>query len=162
MKKLILIRHAKAHSTNAGQRDADRTLAQRGVEDAKMLANRLKAAGIIPDLIMASTAKRADQTAQILGDAYQYLPKKIERHKEFYLSMSEVFLPPVFALDDSLETVFIVAHNPGISLFAMDLGGAEGTVNLPTCGAVGLNIFTENWTELLSAKKQVFLVDTPK
>ena len=58
----MLIRHAKSSWANPLQSDYERPLNERGEHDAPMMGKRLKEAGIIPDKIIASTAKRAAQT----------------------------------------------------------------------------------------------------
>ncbi|MEO6833266.1 MAG: histidine phosphatase family protein [Chitinophagaceae bacterium] len=162
MKRLILIRHAKTHPAAFGQRDFDRMLTERGFSDASMMAERLKKAGIVPELILSSTAKRAEQTVSILADAFKYPLEKIDWRKDFYQCFPEEFLEAIYALDDSIETVFIIAHNPGISMLATELSGTLKRVDLPTCGIAGITLETKKWIEISTAKKQLFLFDTPK
>lgn len=68
----------------------------------------------------------------------------------------------LFSLDDAIDTVFLVAHNPGISEFATELAGGLIHRDMPTCGVAGFRIDTERWAELPQARKQQILMDSPK
>lgn len=162
MKRLILIRHAKTHQAKIEERDFDRMLTERGFKDAALMGERLKKAGIIPEIILSSTAKRAEQTANIIAGASYYSIENISWHPDFYQCMPQAFLEALYSLDDTMETAFIIAHNPGISMFATELAGAAMQIEMPTCGIVGIDLHTAKWTGLHTAKKQLFLVDTPK
>ena len=59
---LILHRHGKAEDTNPGG-DFSRQLVERGREQARRAAKLLKAAGVLPDIVLTSPLIRARQTA---------------------------------------------------------------------------------------------------
>ena len=85
MKKLILIRHAKSSWDDSFIKDHDRILSERGLTDAPLIGKFLYKKNIIPDLILASTAKRASKTAELvleeLGDDV-----RIKYDKNIYLT----------------------------------------------------------------------------
>jgi phosphohistidine phosphatase len=60
--ELILLRHGKAENTNP-QGDAARALLEKGREQARRAARSLKAAGVLPELVLTSPLVRAKQTA---------------------------------------------------------------------------------------------------
>ena len=62
MKFLHLLRHAKSSWKDPGLNDHDRPLSKRGRQTAKMMAAYLRRAKIAPDLVICSTAMRAQQT----------------------------------------------------------------------------------------------------
>ncbi len=159
-KTLILIRHAKTQQQAPGQRDYDRELTKRGEHDAPVMGARLKAAGFIPDRILSSTARRAEQTARLIAEAVE--TDDISWHENLYASSPATMQEHLFALDDSIDTVFLVAHNPGISEFATELAGGLIHTDMPTCGVAGFRIETERWAELPQAKKRQILSDSPK
>jgi phosphohistidine phosphatase len=68
MKRVILVRHAKSVSYGYDQ-DYDRTLTDRGEDDAYKISRELKNLKIKPDLFIASPAVRTTQTARIYADA---------------------------------------------------------------------------------------------
>ena len=67
MKKLFLIRHAKSSHDDLKMKDIDRTLNNRGKEDAPMMGKILKEKGVKPDLIFSSPAVRALETAKFFS-----------------------------------------------------------------------------------------------
>ncbi len=67
MKKLYLIRHAKSDWSVASQNDFERGLNARGQKAIVTMAKVLNERGIIPDLILSSSATRARLTAKGLA-----------------------------------------------------------------------------------------------
>ena len=159
---LVMIRHAKSSWSNPLQSDFERPLNDRGEHDAPMMGERLKAKNIIPDLIISSTAKRAKQTAKKIAKALGYDESKIKMYDKLYHCISQVFEEVLYEVDDAVETVFIVAHNPGISSFVNELSGKFHIDNMPTCGIVGARFEADEWNEFNKLEKTVFLYDYPK
>ena len=75
---LVMIRHAKSSWANPLQSDFERPLNERGQHDAPMMGERLKTLNIMPDLVIASPAKRAKQTAKKIAAALGYEEEKIQ------------------------------------------------------------------------------------
>ncbi|NTW10984.1 MAG: hypothetical protein HGA26_06465 [Chlorobiaceae bacterium] len=65
MKTLYIVRHAKAGWENGVTKDFDRTLSDRGLRTAPVMANLLKERKVVPDLVISSPAKRALTTAKL-------------------------------------------------------------------------------------------------
>ncbi len=162
-RRIVLIRHAKSSWANPLQSDYDRPLNDRGLHDAPDMGKRLRKKEIIPDLIIASTAKRAAQTARLIATAVDYDIKKVEWLDKLYHCISSVFVEVINTLDDAVKTVFIVAHNPGVSEFAAE-SFAKGIQidHMPTCGVAGIELEAEHWYEYNSVERKVFLFDYPK
>jgi phosphohistidine phosphatase len=127
-----------------------------------MMGKRLKDAGIIPDKIIASTAKRAAQTAKHIAKSIGLDADKIEWHEEMYHCVPTVFEEIIYSMDDAVNTLMIVAHNPGISEFAASLDPSNKVSHMPTCAVVGIEVDAARWSDLSSAGKSLFLFDTPK
>jgi phosphohistidine phosphatase len=159
---LVLIRHAKASLGNLLQSDFDRPLADRGERDAPALGSRLKAQGVVPDLIVSSTAKRAAQTAKKVAEGVGYDLHNIQWQDELYHCIPAVFEDVIYQLDDAANTVFIVAHNPGISDFVHNMIAALPIDGMPTCGAVAIRLEAKRWSDFARAPKALLLFDTPK
>ena len=128
MKRLILMRHAKTEPWSEGIDDFARALVDRGVDDAKNVAERLKSRGWSPNLILVSTARRARETcsevAKVIDD------ERIRPMETLYLSGVRGLHEVVRAADKE-ETLMLIGHNPGIHDFACDIFGAAGTDNHP-------------------------------
>ena len=161
-KRIVLIRHAKSSWANPLQSDYERPLNERGKSDAPMMGERLKEAGIVPDKIVASSAKRAAQTAKLVATALDFDKANIEWHEELYHCVPSVFEELIHDMDDQISTLFIVAHNPGISEYAARLSGSHEQAHMPTCALVGVEADIESWLEFGLADKRMFLHDTPK
>jgi phosphohistidine phosphatase len=67
VKRLIVVRHAKAEKAEAHQRDFMRPLAGRGRRDAAEMGHRLAKRGTQPDAVVSSPAPRALETARIVA-----------------------------------------------------------------------------------------------
>src|SRR5262245_41156815 len=65
MKTLLLLRHAKSSRDNPRLADFDRPLAKRGHEAAPEIGRFLHRAKLIPDLVLCSTARRTQETADL-------------------------------------------------------------------------------------------------
>ncbi len=159
---IVLIRHAKTKPAGLLQDDYDRRLSERGEKDAPETGQRLRQWQLIPDLIIASTAKRAAQTAHAIAASVAYDKGRIQWEKQLYLCTSDVFESVLSGVPDHVNTVFIIAHNPGITEFANTLSPRYHIDNLPTCGVVGFHVTENNWADFPASKKEVFLSDYPK
>ena len=162
MKRLVLIRHAKSSWANPLQSDFDRPLNDRGERDAPMMGDRLKLADVIPDLIISSTAKRASQTAKRIAKAVGYDTDEIEWLEELYHCVPAVFEEVIYAVDDEVNTLYMVAHNPSISEFAAALDNTRSIDDMPTCAVAAFKIDTDRWADFSLAKKELVFYDTPK
>lgn len=159
---LVVIRHAKSSWNDPLRSDFERTLNDRGNSDAPDMARRLKKAGIIPDLMIASAAKRTRETATLMAGVLGYDPAAIQLEEKLYHCLPVTMEEVLYAVSDDVRTVFIIAHNPGITDFVNQFSSQFYVGNLPTCGVVAVHFNGASWNELSTAKKNVFLYDTPK
>ena len=158
---LILIRHAKSSWANALQSDFDRPLNDRGNEEAPAMGEKLRKKHLIPDLIVASSAKRTRQTAKKIAKEVGYDPDNIKWEEKLYHCIPSVFEEVIYELNTRVKTVFIVAHNPGITEFVNQLSPDFKIDNMPTCGIVGAHLNIDEWNSFPNAKKEVFLFKYP-
>ena len=158
---LVLIRHAKSSWSNPLQSDFDRTLNDRGEKDAPEMGERLKALDVIPDLIISSSAKRTRQTAKRIAKKVGYDVDKIKWEEKLYHCIPSVFEEVLEEVSDKVKTVFIVAHNPGITGFVNQLSPEFSIDNMPTCGVVAAHLDLEDWGSFSGAKRKVFLFEYP-
>ena len=159
---LVLIRHAKSSWANPLQSDFDRPLNDRGEHDAPMMGERLKKLGVVVDCIVSSSAKRAKQTAKKVADGLGFNKDGIIYADKLYHCISSVFVEVIQATPDDVKTLFVVAHNPGITDFANELSDKFRIDNMPTCAVVAAEIEAEEWSDFLNAAKKVTLFDYPK
>ncbi len=160
MKKIILVRHAKSSWDEPWQNDHDRPLAPRGIADAPKMANRLKKKGIVPDLILSSTALRAAETAKITAEFLGFPLDKIHWENGLFHASPNQILKIIRMQHDTAKTLLVFGHNPGFNDLIDFLGGHLD--NLPTCGQFGFKLKTEHWAELNPETSEVWFYDYPK
>src|SRR5210317_145662 len=113
MKQLILVRHAEYTHRNPMETDLEHPLIRTGRRHAAQVAEELLNQGILPDLILTSPAKRAVETAQIFVKKLGLPEDCLTIEKSIYEAERADMLHLVHQLDDSLQSVLIIGHNPG-------------------------------------------------
>lgn len=149
-KKIILVRHAKSDWSVLGQKDFDRTLNQRGMQDAPRMGNALKNKNLVVDLIIASPAIRAKTTAEFIAEQIAYDVKNIKWVDDLYEASTRTILGEINNLENHYNTVIIVGHNPSFTHMAEYFTKAEIN-NMPTCSMVGITFEVDNW-QLISGQ----------
>lgn len=160
MKRIILVRHGKSAWNDPNLSDHDRPLADRGLKNVPEMGFRLIEKGILPDLILSSTATRAAQTAEILAEILHIPKSKVEYDKNLYHASYSTILKCIQRQDDSNEVIFLVGHNPGMNDFIDYFGG--NLDNLPTSGQYGLLIDADHWIQLRRGNAKTWFMDFPK
>ncbi|MHB8763516.1 MAG: SixA phosphatase family protein [Deferrisomatales bacterium] len=161
MKRLTLVRHAKSSWADGSLTDFDRPLNGRGKRDAPEIGRRLAARGVAPDAVVTSPAVRARKTARKLAAELGFPPGEIREAPEIYDAELETLVALVRGLDDAWDRVLLVGHNPGFTDLANWLTGGA-LANLPTCGALGVELGVEAWGELRAGGGTPAFYDTPK
>lgn len=120
MKTLYLLRHAKSSWKDEGLDDFDRPLSKRGRANAAAMGAYLAQHGMIPAQIICSSAKRTRETLEHLQEAFgPAVPARFE--KGLYLADAPVLLRRLGRLSESLPSVMLVGHNPGLERLALVL-----------------------------------------
>lgn len=161
MKTLLLIRHAKSSWKNEGLSDFERPLNERGQRDAPEMANRIKARGLRPDAFISSPAKRAKKTAKLFMQVFDANEKQLLLIPELYEASLLSFKKVVENISDSLNTVAVFAHNPGITDFVNSLE-CTPVYDMPTCGVYAVKIQGNSWIDLQITEKEFLFFDYPK
>lgn len=158
---LTLIRHAKSSWLSPAQKDFDRPLDERGLRDAPEMGQRLAKRPFRPDLILCSPAQRTRQTVEFLLDAWQLPRSRVVFDNSIYEASPDTLLDLVRRLPSSFCEVFLVGHNPGLTILANQLT-LHPIDNLPTCAVFRMRLEDDNWMALAPAKAQFTLFDCPK
>lgn len=161
MKKIYFIRHAKSSWNEIGMSDFDRPLNKRGKKDLPYMAKRLKSFGVMPDLIVSSPAKRAKKTASKIAQIIGYDEDKIIYKESLYDSSYTTYRYLIDSLNDNLNEVFIIGHNPTITEVAEQLSGAILT-NIPTCAIVCIEFDVEKFKDISEESGKILFFDYPK
>jgi phosphohistidine phosphatase len=145
MKTLLVLRHAKSSWREAELADHDRPLNKRGKRDAPRMGELLRAEGLLPDLILTSSARRALTTAELVAEASGY-DGEIQVSRDLYAAGPEEFIDALCALPDELETVMVVGHNPGLEELVEAL--TEESSAMPTAALAQVELKIERWVDL--------------
>ena len=148
MRRLTLVRHAKADTSLPGQQDWDRVLDRRGQHDAPEMARRLRSRKLKPDLILSSPAVRALSTASIMARELKVHADRIAQDERLYLADPKRILEVVRELGGDAQHVMVFAHNPGITDCANKLSAGEQIDTLPTCGVFTACFAVSDWSQL--------------
>jgi phosphohistidine phosphatase len=146
MKTLLILRHAKSSWKFPDLSDHDRPLNRRGKRDAPRMGKILKERGLVPDLVISSTATRAKDTAEAVAKYSGYKGKRI-RFKPLYAAEPGAYLAVLRELTDNYQRVLIVGHNPGVEELIELLTGEIHIV--PTCTLAQIEFDIEKWSDTL-------------
>ena len=146
MKTLLILRHAKSSWKFPDLSDHDRPLNRRGKRDAPRMGKTLKERGLVPDLVISSTATRAKDTASAVAKHSGYKGKRI-RFESLYAAEPGAYLAVLRELTDNYQRVLIVGHNPGVEELIELLTGEIHIV--PTCTLAQIEFDIEKWSDML-------------
>lgn len=162
MKRLYLLRHAKAGFDLTGQADGERVLTHSGKQDAVKLAYKLKGRNESIDLVCVSPAMRTRQTLdallEISGDCF----KATEVVPSLYQASEETALQVVLDLGLPAQSVMLVGHNPSMTQLSNLLAADLRLDHLPTCGLVVIDFEVNHWHEVKQSVGKVSWFDFPK
>ena len=122
--------------------DHERPLAPRGMRDAPRIAELLRAEKLLPDLIIASTAVRAVDTAQLVQRELDGV--ELETNDLLYAASLDDLLDVMHELPDASRCVLLVGHNPGLEELVCELT-AETEVVLKTCSLAVVRLHAPTW-----------------
>jgi phosphohistidine phosphatase len=144
MKKLLLVRHAKAVH-DADYSDFERPLKHSGTRDAITMTDRLSRQSVIPQLLVTSPSLRTLATADIFAE-HLGLRKPAEDGR-IYDASRQTLLDIINQFPDEYSFIGLVGHNPGISQLLDYYTGDSRDVSP---GAVALITFEVDEWELVS------------
>jgi phosphohistidine phosphatase len=119
MHQLLLLRHAKSSWNTEGVPDRDRPLSARGRRAAAAMRIAMRELGLVPDLILVSSAKRTMETLSAL-EPWDDTPL-IEPLDDLYLAGEARLFATLRAVAETVRTVLLIGHNPGMHELAMAL-----------------------------------------
>ena len=172
MKRLILLRHAKSSWDDPTLADHERPLAPRGVRAAPAMARWLHDHDYVPDRILCSDAVRTQQTwalvARVWEDRNGSVPE-VMVHPNLYLASARGIRTILAEELDSVDSLMVVGHNPGLHHLASTLAIPGGTPahdrlarKFPTAAAVVLDFDVPGWGDLSPGEGRLVAFMRPK
>ena len=166
MRRLVLLRHARARAARPGQADAERPLAGEGLAEATSATSWLLEQGVHPDLVLVSSALRTQQTWGVLEQRVRARAVSVE--ERLYETSVEALLHRLTHVSPAASAVLVVEHEPVVSRTALALAGdgsdgalvARVRVGVPTGGAVLLRVPVP-WSALAGGAAVLEALHTP-
>tara|TARA_B110000483_G_scaffold205182_1_gene248645 strand:+ start:94 stop:573 length:480 start_codon:yes stop_codon:yes gene_type:complete len=146
MKEFILLRHAKSNR-NYDVSDIDRPLATTGMLRIYKVANQYKELFENVDCVFSSPANRALHTATIMMNELQMPFYKLNIDNALYTFDSDDIIDYIFAIDDELDKVVLVGHNPAFT-FTLNHFSNAGISHIRTAGLAKVSFNVNSWTDV--------------
>jgi phosphohistidine phosphatase len=148
MKMLLLLRHAKSSWKDTEMPDHERPLNKRGKKEAPQAGKYLKEHDLVPDLILASTARRAHDTARAVAENSGF-GGDVELYQDLYMSEPSIYLDVLRCMPNAANRVLVVGHNPDVEDLLALLTDVKEHMATSALAVISLPITT--WEELTEA-----------
>ena len=120
-RSLVLLRHAKS-AYPTGVPDHERPLAERGIREAALAGDWLRANVPAIDAVLCSTATRARESLERSG-----IDAPVRYVDKLYGATAGTVIEQINQVSDDVNTLLVVGHEPTTSEVAIILAGADGT-----------------------------------
>ena len=142
-KILFLVRHAKSSWKDPSLNDHDRPLNKRGEQNAPLMAARLRKRGIIPKIILSSTANRAVTTSKIFAQEIGIRENQINYQRQLYHASVEDLITIIKAISDKFDSVMLCGHGFVLAYYEWNL---QSTIIPPV--SLGTKIKVDSWNDI--------------
>jgi len=124
MRQLLLLRHAKSSWDEATLSDHARPLNARGRQAAAVMAEQMRELGLVPDIVLVSSARRTLQTLEAL-QPLEGSPI-VEVMDDLYLAPWQRLMETLRSMPETARSVMLIGHNPGLHELGLALMGPTG------------------------------------
>jgi phosphohistidine phosphatase len=152
VRTVILLRHGKSSWSDPTIDDLDRPLAPRGKRASRLIAKYMRRKKIRPALVLCSPSLRTRQTLEAIESS---LGKKsaVELAPQLYAATETELLERLRALPDSVASVMLIGHNPGLHDLARALASRGSDLprleeKFPTGALATLVVEGDTWAGL--------------
>ncbi|HVZ90670.1 MAG TPA: histidine phosphatase family protein [Rhizomicrobium sp.] len=156
MKRLLLLRHAKAEAAAAD--DHNRALIARGQKDSVRIGRFLREDVYLPDHILCSDSRRTRETLGLILPELAASPT-VHYLRELYLAEPEVIFAAIRRAPEKSGCLMVVGHNPGLEQAALALAVPPADKKsrkrydamkekFPTCAVAVIDFETARWQEV--------------
>jgi len=150
--------------------DRDRPLNARGRRSAVVMRQAMRDLGLVPDVVLVSTARRTMETLEAL-EPWDDTPL-IEPMDSLYLATPMQLTAALHGVAETVRSVLLIGHNPGVHDLALSLagpgvmqGGSENeralAAGFPT-GALAEFVIAGSWWDLREGGGRLVRFLTPR
>lgn len=157
MKTLLLMRDASSGLDEMPLADRARSIDTKGEQEVVRKARRCSRHMARPDLIVSSPAARALTRAREFTERFGQSADAVRIDDRIYCGSARALLDIMQGIDDQLDRVAIVGHNPEISELSHFL--ATDIEQLPTGSIASLAFDADTWTDALHRKAIASAID---
>jgi phosphohistidine phosphatase len=153
MRRLLLLRHARAERLEAGRADRDRALTADGRGDAARLGRYMALQAVAINHALVSPAARTRETWDIIEEAGVHATARTD--DRIYEAEPETLLDIVAETPSGIGTLLMVGHNPGFhAAAAMLVAGGDPALRrrlddgFPTAALAWIGFDIDDWSRL--------------
>ena len=143
MKRILILRHAKAEAAEARKKDYSRRLVAEGRAAAADMASTLADLNLRPQFVLSSAAPRAAETARLAAPNVA-----AKKSKHLHAAPPERWMRRLNKLPESVHTVLLVGHNPECEELILALSGRRA--HMKKCSLAVLE-FKGEWKSVAPA-----------
>ena len=167
MHQLLLLRHAKSSRDDPKMADLERPLNKRGRRGAGTMRKAMQDLGLTPDVVLVSPSRRTLETLAAL-EPWDDTPL-VEQVETLYLASLPQLLDILRGVNETVRSVMLIGHNPGMHELAMLLGGTSAaneasgrlSAGFPTAALAEFSVGTQ-WRQLDAAGTRLVRFLTPR
>lgn len=159
MLNLMLMRHAKSDWDVASSDDHDRPLSPRGVRSAERMGEVVRELGLVPDVVISSTAKRARSTAELARITGGWESRLVLEDRLYGASVSET-IAVASQHGETHTRIMLVGHQPTWSMAVQHLTGAA--VAMRTATLADIEVAASTWADLTGARGTLVTLLQPR
>ena len=164
--ELLVLRHGKSSWADLSLSDKQRPLKKRGKRDSVNMGAYIRSQRLIPDLVLSSTAVRADQTTRRALKGMGASRTIVRWSDDWYHGGPETWISALRQCPSGTRRVMIVGHNPGLEELVLQLSAnrvplPEDGKLLPTAALAHFEV-KGAWHELSPGKGLLIGITRPR
>lgn len=122
---IYIMRHAKSEWSTMSS-DFDRPINERGKKNAIRMGRWLREQGILPEMVVCSSANRAKQTWQLVNQELGGIDSEnLMLTRDLYLADAESLLDRIKLYQNGVNSLLLIAHNPGLDVLVNHLSNNQ-------------------------------------
>lgn len=162
VRKLFLLRHAKSSWDDAALSDFERPLNKRGVRDAPLMAQRLRARQCSPDKVLCSPSARTRETAAHYVRELNIDEQRLEYVDAIYEASPGDLMAAIESQTDVTIQLMLIGHNPAMEYLVSMLNQGE-RLTMATSAVCEFDVEgIDSWKEFSQARVKLAYFDFPK